>query len=462
MPTRVLDVGSSLGSTKLVQTRAHKLREPYLALSYCWGQGTLHATNLNDSNVSSFLEFIDEKSLTMAHRECITIARQLGIRYVWIDALCIIQGNLDDWDYESNRMAQTYGNAMLTVIAGRAADSRTGFVVNHLKQKAPPCAVSLAKDMGDIFFCLPRATTEGPTSTRAWCFQEKMLSRRTLLYAAEQVYFSCQEKERWENDTSRLADSSLVQIRSFPKPPEDIDKAELDQLRAQMLSIWYKKILPSYTIRQLTQQADVFAAISSIAQLAQNSIRSRYLAGLWEADIACGLLWGTAYSQEEPPSHPASKYKRPTGPKPKRPTDKDGNPVIRAPSWSWASINGQVDMRTINERHTYPAQIPSNVLIRPLHYHAPLTPRSPAPPRWTPLMCPPGHADVLRMPSCELVFLANPKRVRCSVLSPSDLANLPKPVWQPWRYDLADQGFLVALRPTPADNAFLHGLDPCL
>lgn len=332
MPTRVLDIGRSPGSTRLVQTRYLKLREPYVVLSYCWGQVTPHTTMLRDDNISSLLEFIDEEALTTTHRECIAIARQLGIRYVWIDALCIIQGNYADWDYESKRMAQVYGNATLSIIAGRAADSHTGFTVNKIKQIVPPAAISLGDNMGDIFLSLPRSMSEGPVSKRGWCFQEKVLSRRTFCFAEEQVYFSCQRSRLWEDGNLTMQDSSQLQIGSFPSPPEDIDintgarqQEERDRLRTQMLHLWYSKILSEYTIRKLTNPHDIFAAVSSIAQLARNTIRSRYLAGIWEVDIVRGLLWCTGYSVYADATIAPADFKI----KPKKLFNDD-----RAPSWS--------------------------------------------------------------------------------------------------------------------------------
>ncbi|XXG99278.1 hypothetical protein Hte_005615 [Hypoxylon texense] len=440
MPTRVLDVGFSRGSTKLVETFRHDLREPYLALSYCWGRSTGHAMKLEYKNYFALLQFINEEALTVAHRECIAIARQLRIRYVWIDALCIIQGSYDDWEYESTRIAQTYGNAILTILAGRAADAGAGFAVNRPEQESPFCAISFARGAGDVFLSPARKRTEGPTSMRAWCFQEKVLSRRTLLYAEEQVCFSCQRVETWEDGSKNMLDLSKLRLNSFPSSPKDIDQAEQDRLRAQMLTLWYKEILPDYTDRSLTYPTDVFAAIGSIAQLAQNSIRSRYLAGIWEADLPRGLLWKATFGWRS-----------------ERPTDKDGIPVIRAPSWSWASIQGQVDLRRLYERRTdhniYPPPIHSDILIRPLHCHPLPTPQSPPLPRWTPLTSPPapGHANVLRMPRCELVFLARPKRI--------DLTKLPKdkPVSLSWLKILTDREFLV--QPTTTQNATLRGHD---
>ncbi|KAI8960731.1 HET-domain-containing protein [Daldinia sp. FL1419] len=451
MPTRVLDIGESPGWTRLVQTQHLGLREPYLALSYCWGPNVRHTVELTDQNFTTFLELIDESILTKTHQECIAIARQLGIRYVWIDSLCIIQGNLEDWIYESERMAEVYGNAALTIIAGRAADSRTGFRVNYIEEIVPPCPIPFGKDLGSVYLWLPREKAEGPVSTRGWCFQEKILSRRIFVYAAQQIYFSCQRSQLWEDGTLNMRDPTQLQIGSFPTPSEDdtvnAHPSELQRQRIQMLHLWYKEILPDYTIRHLTNPDDIFAACSSIVQLARKTIRSRYLAGIWEADMIRGLLWCAAYSVKW-------ILKKRSWPKPKRPTDRDGETAVRAPSWSWASIQGQIYIRPEYLRLDKSFRDPSNVLIRPLF--PPSTPDST--PRWTFLPDPECDANILFMRVCELAFFGRPKRVRCTNPSPPELATFPTTGWPQRRRQLAEQGFVALLKPAEKECGALEEL----
>ncbi|KAI0828435.1 HET-domain-containing protein [Hypoxylon sp. FL0890] len=471
MPTRVLDVGTSPGSMKLVLARQRGLREPYLALSYCWGQGVRDATELKDENITSLLEFIDEASLAATQQECITIARQLGIRYVWIDSLCIIQGNLADWTCESMGMAQVYGNATLTIIAARSADSRLGFVANRLEQAAPPCALPFGRkdengrDMGDIFLCLQRSRGGGPLNARGWCFQEGVLSRRKIIFEVQKVYYSCQRSERWEDGA--LDESDRLRAQLFQSIPQNSlgnpdtnarnQKLERERLRTQMLDLWYKKILFSYTQRHLTNPFDIFAAISSIAQLAKQTIGSRYLAGIWEGDMVRGLLWQTWFSFR-------AKSKRNLGPiisplisiEPRRPTDWNGKTVVRAPSWSWASIQGEVHERS-TPRNKAQYQNPSNFLIRPKPKQQMSDTQNdddPGAQTWTALNSPHCDADVLDMTACELHFLGRPKHVRLfQVKSDTALADilLSWPVGHPLCRQgrrLAGQGYMAILEPT--------------
>ncbi|KAI1412207.1 HET-domain-containing protein, partial [Hypoxylon sp. FL1857] len=487
MPTRVLDVGTTPGQARLVLARERGLREPYLALSYCWGQGVRYAIELKDENITSLLEFLDETALAATQQECIAIARQLSIRYVWIDSLCIIQGNLADWEYESKGMAQVYGNATLTVVAARSADSRLGFVTNRLEQAAPPCALPFGRkddngrDMGDVFLCLPRSGKGGPLNARGWCFQEGVLSRRKIIFETQKVYYSCQRSERWED--GKMDESDRLRVQLFQKLPENTlghtdtntrsQKLEQERLRNQMLELWYKKILFSYTQRLLTNPYDIFAGVSGIAQLAKQTIGSRYLAGIWEGDIVRGLLWHTWFSF-------GAKTKRNLGPvisplisiEPRRPTDWNGKTVVRAPSWSWASIQGQVHERS-TPRNKAQYQDPSNFLIRPrpkprqrnddTHDDDDLRSQT-----WTASDGPHCDADVLSMSVCGLHFLGRPKHVRLFQVEPeAALADilLNWPVSHPFCRQgrrLAGQGYMAILEPAGGEYAQLekHGLFP--
>ncbi|KAI1457539.1 HET-domain-containing protein [Annulohypoxylon moriforme] len=473
MPTRVLDLGTAPGETKLVNARDRGLREPYVALSYCWGQGVRHPTDLRDENLSSCLEYIDETKLAAAHLECMAIAREFGIRYVWIDSLCIIQGNGADWEYESKRMAIVYGNATLTVIAARSADSRLSFITNKLSPAAPPAALPLGrkdadgKDMGSLFLYLPRKISIGPLHGRGWCFQEAVLSRRKLIFENERICFSCQRLERWENGMA--SESEKLRARLFQgfrledsSASYAIDEKEREKMRSEILELWYKPMLWDFTRRLLTNPHDIFAAMSGIAQLAQMSIRSRYLAGIWEVDMVRGLLWHTWFSFGAKSKRDFGTEISPLAPiEPRRPTDWHGKPVIRAPSWSWGSIQGQIHQRS-TPRDEHLLKDPSNYLIRP----------RPKPGQrvisngsdeseirsWTALENPNCGPDVLHMPYCELCFLGRPKQVRCSKWI--EIAGFTSK-WEVPRHrrrPLAEQGYIVLLEPARSEYSRLNEL----
>ncbi|KAI0431664.1 heterokaryon incompatibility protein-domain-containing protein [Xylaria sp. FL1042] len=415
MPTRLIDIGEpgdrGRRSVRLVITRKSDVQAPYVALSYCWGTSTSSTLMLREQNLSELQWHIDEEQLPKTHRDAFQLARDLGFRYVWIDALCIVQGSRDDWEYESRRMAQVYGNSALTIIAGRAADSQEGFLENRLQQSVGPCAISFygedrykgvprseIRELGKIWLSLPRSLKYGPVFERGWCFQEEMLSSRALIFGEEQLAFQCHELKIRED--GRAGRPEAYRIRSAyddayaavgpdfkPLGPMRLDD---DEVARRWLVFWYIGVLWSYPARKLTDQDDVFAAISGLAQVAKRKIRSRYLAGLWEIDMVRGLLWMSYL--------PMERQRRMTVvPRPQNGNEAQEIPT-EVPSWSWAAIQGQVRVEHMSRNEAKYHE--SNWMVR-LKYDG----------RWTrDTSC---HATAVHIKSCELEFFGRPRRVMC-------------------------------------------------
>ncbi|KAI1172715.1 heterokaryon incompatibility protein-domain-containing protein [Nemania sp. FL0916] len=423
MPTRLIDVGKPCdrNSARLVITDPSKIQAPYLALSYCWGVSTQASTILKDDNIHKLLVHIDEAELPKTYTDMFQLARDLEFRYVWVDALCIIQGNAEDWAYESQRMTLVYGNAALTIIAGRAADAREGFLENRLCHAAGPCDLPFCDkrhvpsllectgnmgNMGSIWLSLPRKYDRGPVSDRAWCLQEELLSPRALVFGTEQLRFKCQELEIYENgSTKSLINQSRnphsVDTAGLISPGLSIGEAAREQyLRRQMLIYWYKEVLIWYTARKLSNQDDVFAALSGMAQIMKTKIRSRYLAGIWEADMVRGLLWRSFRTYNTSlPRRACERRTKITG-SPQR-GDKESSArvtPIRVPSWSWAAVHGHIiaDFTDNTDRYYHK----STWQIRPAH-----------PDCWA--TDPACHAATVHIPRCELEFFGRLRRVKC-------------------------------------------------
>jgi len=412
MPTRVIDVGEPQEGRppRLIITRG--LRQGYLALSYCWGPATETFT-LNENTMADMLEAVSEADLTRTHREVIQLARSLRIRFVWIDALCIIQGNSADWEHESRQMARVYGNAELTVIAGRSADARDGFINNDLRAAADPCAIPVGASIPEecVFASLPRSQKFGPVETRGWCFQENLLSPRALVFGKEQLIFQCRTHVVYEDGSATPHGSAPT----FLQPVLFSSLGDRTKQREMTLKRWYE-LLDQFTMRALSNPHDIFAAIASIAELAQRILGSRYLAGVWEDDIVRGLLW-------KPRHHVQLTFgpiKRPY------PTRLATAPVIRAPSWSWAAVEGPLLHK---ERKSYQYTYSSFAKVRPILRDSG---------RWSAnLNC---DVSTLHMPSCELQFKGYLARAAVSLKPIAESVSVP----ENWKNFKAHGGYSVA------------------
>lgn len=274
-----------------------------------------------------FTKKVDE-GLSRTLKDAIKITRELNVRYLWIDALCIIQGG-EDFNIESLKMSQYYGNAYFTLSAGCAARSQDGFLTSRPPAPVAPCrldyyrpanGVPATSPLGSVFLCLPSSKTIGPLETRAWTFQEKILTRRELLYGQEQISFRCLERQIYEDGTSYIPTHITPYLNA-----RGLESMPLAEQKAELLRRWYG-MLEQYTRRELTDPDDKLTAIAGIAQVMHNTLQCKYLFGLWEDDMIRGMLWATNTD------HYSKEWAKPL----KRPTND------RGPSWSWASLEGHV------------------------------------------------------------------------------------------------------------------------
>lgn len=130
LPTRLLDVDQhgndevklfmSLGGTRLI----HGTCVPYAALSYCWG--TCPALKLTQFNIFSRIRGFSLQDMPQTLRDAVHVTRKLGIQYLWVDALCILQDCKEDWQRESAKMGDVYGHAFITIFAFGARDCEGG------------------------------------------------------------------------------------------------------------------------------------------------------------------------------------------------------------------------------------------------------------------------------------------------------------------------------------------------
>ena len=323
LPTRVIDVGSEDGSEepKLFLPRGHKAR--YVTLSYCWGgYGWL---TLTMANIDEMLQGISSFFLPSTFWEAMVVTRALGIRYLWIDALCIIQDSESDKAIEMATMDQVYHHSSLTICAANASMSSLGFL-NIRHPRSMPDPYRLAK----INFPLPDGNTgrvltetewlyypaKEPLNKRGWALQERLLSPRVLTFGSFGMYWHCQSEQQCEGGS----------IRRFVKEgTERLDYAFFQRKSDREISIevnqvynnWWD-ILENYTTRQLTVRADLLPALSGMAARFATVLNDTYCAGLWKNDLQNGLAWVASYQDDDLPSRPSG---------------------YRAPTWSWASVD---------------------------------------------------------------------------------------------------------------------------
>ncbi|KAM0276006.1 hypothetical protein ACHAQH_007176 [Verticillium albo-atrum] len=333
MPTRVIDVTQDGQPVRLIDTNG--AIGHYVALSHRWGGANfIRTTSLT---LQDHRDGIPLDDLCATLKDSVVMTRRLGFQYVWIDSLCIIQDDAEDWEREGATMASVYRNAAVTLAASCAVSGDTGLFLERnpgLKIKMPYRSPE-GEVLGEYYLLHRTAqpfsneVVDGSLNTRGWGLQERFLSRRILHFGMTQVFWECQTRTWSEAGTDRdvapdrfdggWQDQSEGFVKHLARYPWK-DLAGTDspdrQARRDEYSAWYT-LTDHYSNRDLTVGDDKLPAISGLAHVFRSFREDQYLAGIWRGDLPLGLLWcaEAGKSLERPP-----KY--------------------RAPSWSWASRDG--------------------------------------------------------------------------------------------------------------------------
>jgi hypothetical protein len=270
-PKRILDISGP--RPVVIHTNFEEGR--YIALSYCWGKSGKNIL-LTEATFDQFTSTgIDTDTLPKTIQDAIVVCRSLGIRYLWIDALRIVQRepDLKDFIAEAPRMSDYYGNAYLTLIAGSAQDCAEGFLNKRNDPKSAPCEIiydrtdfPTDKDMeGTVKVFLSPSQSRGPVQDRAWTFQESALSQRSLIYGPEQIQFVCPTCAIFEDGEFQKISSPDERLpfnpTGYPKIHHLVRHHDKAAVLFRAYEIWFG-VLYSYTSRDLSDSQDKLAAIA--------------------------------------------------------------------------------------------------------------------------------------------------------------------------------------------------------
>lgn len=308
VPTRLIDTGPG-------DALAIRLWEPtdmapmvrYLTLSHCWGQHT--PLKLLQRNLASFKEHIDINQLSAVFQSSFQVAKHFGVRYIWIDSLCIIQDSKADWERESAKMSEIYAGSVCNLAATARSDGEESIFSNRTYSEISPLIIR----MGSKYFDLQDPNLwqievdDSPLCTRGWVFQERLLAPRNLHFGAHQLFWEC---------------DCCLACEMYPISVPDIIRREshvrLSSIIEDLPGVW-QSMVRMYSATNLTYDSDRLVAFSGIAKRFLNQSQDEYLAGLWHSNLDAQLLWHVDPRYE---SSRTSSYV--------------------SPSWSWASVTGRL------------------------------------------------------------------------------------------------------------------------
>jgi len=180
VPTRLLDVGTIEDpEIHLVSnTKEAKVQGPYATLSHMWGIPMGDRFQLTNDNYAQFCKRIDQADpkLTLTFKHGMQVARRIGIRYLWIDSICINQGDKADLQRESNMMEEIYRNSYCNIAAVDSENGSQGLFRKRSPQDLPPDIVKF--DGRSYTFLRPdiwdQQVLSGPLYSRGWVLQGKL------------------------------------------------------------------------------------------------------------------------------------------------------------------------------------------------------------------------------------------------------------------------------------------------
>jgi hypothetical protein len=370
----------------------------YIALSHSWG--TSKFLNLMESNLSDFMHGISMESLPPTFRDAVSVVRRVGFRFLWIDSLCIIQDSGEDWRREAAHMKDIYSNAECVIAAVASWTSLDSFFVQQTPLAVNPCLLGVrghlthmkgnSSDSFSGIYALPSLKYTlyswedirlSRLRSRAWCFQEEHLAKKIVYFGDHQVLLSKRtssstvvesvRQAEWQSEKETARDTfpdlihppifkvtkSVLQeaiapralfrsvaewnhrwrfhrskrMAGLPKGPDAPEyRSDLNEgvySASYLLTSRWWAVVENYSNRFLTRWEDKLQALSGIAlryqsQALSQGVKVHYVAGLWgdyNSYLVTGLLWYV------------SRHSR--GPRLKQ---------YRAPSWSWASVDGLV------------------------------------------------------------------------------------------------------------------------
>jgi hypothetical protein len=289
----------------------------YVALSYSWGQGGSFKTT-SDSIVTLRSGFRTAE-LPKTLQDAIAIAHKMGFQWIWIDQLCILQDNLDDWSCESSRMAQVYSGSAFTICAdsststdGGIFQGRTVLQSHSFGPASAMCLQTPCRPWGDM--------TQHPLYRRGWAFQERLLSARNLHFMQSQMTWECNTTLYLEDSRGRQTDPAEHFAKNhFTKffHQRGVDNKDLTERDiVERIGRWHS-VLQEMAVRELRYKSDKFPAMSGLASALQIPEMGEYLAGVWSYNPFLSMAWFPRWPQDPPG-------------------------VYQSPSWSCAWTNGQI------------------------------------------------------------------------------------------------------------------------
>jgi len=304
-PVRLVDTSDIAGSLR------------YVTLSHCWG-GIDIPSKTTIANTHGYKKAIPFDILPKTFQDAITVTRLLGVPYLWLDCLCIVQDDATDWEKEAAKMASIFENAVCTITAATAENCHAGLGISALLPPATQFELpSTANPPHILRFSARRPGELGNTRdrypwsvlhTRGWILQEIILSRRIVHFLEGGLLWQCHTRVESEDGEAAAHESNPHRVNLHSGPLQSLLPAN----DADFSAMWWSTVT-DYSRRKLTYPTDNMAAFSGITKFFSTFSANEPVLGLWRSYLPYHLAWHATSRS------PATRNSR-------------------IPSWSWFSI----------------------------------------------------------------------------------------------------------------------------
>ena len=298
-----------------------KISQPYVALSYVWGTKPFFRTT------NRFLKLLQQQDALLnpeldiprTIKDAVKVAEMIEQRYLWVDSICIVQDNDEEFNDQINNMASIYANAYVTIVAEQA--EYAGFGLRGISE--PRRLNQEWYKIGDLAIIERRwlrlenqlNQLASLWSHRAWTLQEQYLSSRKIVFENDTVHWECpvaicreeiREVMKWDGADER---SSLQLQKQLAQPFPNL--------------VGFFDVVSSYNNRQLSYQEDALAAFSGIMTALSKNFIGGFYCGIPVMFFDLALHWRPIHSLT-------------------RRLPSDSHSAYCLPSWSWVGWRGQV------------------------------------------------------------------------------------------------------------------------
>ena len=369
----------------------------YLTLSYVWGSVEMDKTlkvNLEPRMQPGGLEVV---SLPTTIKDAIALVKAIGEKFLWTDALCIVQDDASQKTRDIPRMDIIYKQGFANIVALAGSDANAGLPGTSPNTRPPQSVETLYLDRGSQDMALDEwnsskakdaihlvaspiplafAQEASKWNTRAWILQEEVLARRNIYFSPTHVYFKCNEhvqseailegepSSMWGGDQDQDQRHKVVDKFEILNPLTELRRTidVPDDERLKQIFIAYAELVQAYTTRNLTKEDDILNAFSGMLSAFTEVLDSKTFCGLPIALLDLALLWTPAQTLTARSSSPSSSSPDQTSPSPSSspppppppsaPLPDEGRVTSVSetgfPTWSWAGWIGRVDYRLLN------------------------------------------------------------------------------------------------------------------